>query len=180
MPIINGFDFRKIVLRDKRWRTIPFVFFTSVNDPEHMQTGLDMQVVDYIHTRTMKKIDDIQKGKIHIFPNWMIEIAAGVEIDLFWNAASFQEMEPETVKSYLGYVQHAKNIYLMQAMYGQSQAVQPGLGGVLQKTQLPHYFDYLPDHRIIDLTHTAMAIPQAPETYPYSDTFWRRVAPANN
>ena len=52
MPIINGFDFRKIVLRDKRWRTIPFVFFTSVNDREHMQTGLDMQVVDYIHKDT--------------------------------------------------------------------------------------------------------------------------------
>ncbi len=52
MPIINGFEFRKIVLRDKRWRTIPFVFFTSVTDPEHMQKGLDMQVVDYIHKDT--------------------------------------------------------------------------------------------------------------------------------
>ena len=49
MPIINGFEFRKIVLRDKRWRTIPFVFFTSVTDPELMLLGLYMQVVDYIH-----------------------------------------------------------------------------------------------------------------------------------
>jgi phosphoserine phosphatase RsbU/P len=48
MPIINGFEFRQIVLRDKRWKTIPFVFFTSVNDREHVQKGLDMQVVDYI------------------------------------------------------------------------------------------------------------------------------------
>lgn len=52
MPIINGFEFREIILRDKRWRTIPFVFFTSVADPEHMQKGLDMQVVDYIHKDT--------------------------------------------------------------------------------------------------------------------------------
>jgi sigma-B regulation protein RsbU (phosphoserine phosphatase) len=52
MPIINGFEFRQIVLRDKRWRTIPFVFFTSVNDREHMQKGLDMQVVDYINKDT--------------------------------------------------------------------------------------------------------------------------------
>lgn len=52
MPIINGFEFREIILRDKRWRTIPFVFFTSVGDPEHMQKGLDMQVVDYIHKDT--------------------------------------------------------------------------------------------------------------------------------
>jgi sigma-B regulation protein RsbU (phosphoserine phosphatase) len=52
MPIINGFEFREIILRDKRWRSIPFVFFTSVADPEHMQKGLDMQVVDYIHKDT--------------------------------------------------------------------------------------------------------------------------------
>ncbi len=52
MPIIDGFEFRKIILRDKRWRAIPFVFFTSVSDPEHMQQGLDMQVVDYIHKDT--------------------------------------------------------------------------------------------------------------------------------
>ncbi|MBC8054041.1 MAG: SpoIIE family protein phosphatase [Sphingobacteriaceae bacterium] len=52
MPIINGFEFREIVLRDKRWRTIPFVFFTSVTDLEHMQKGLDMEVVDYINKDT--------------------------------------------------------------------------------------------------------------------------------
>ena len=52
MPIINGFEFREIVLRDKRWRSIPFVFFTSVADPEHIQKGLDMQVVDYINKDT--------------------------------------------------------------------------------------------------------------------------------
>lgn len=48
MPIINGFEFRKIVMKDKRWRNIPFVFFTSISDPAHIQQGLDMQVVDYI------------------------------------------------------------------------------------------------------------------------------------
>ncbi|MBC7914394.1 MAG: fused response regulator/phosphatase [Pyrinomonadaceae bacterium] len=52
MPIINGFEFRKIVMKDKRWRNIPFVFFTSVSDPEHIQQGLDMQVVDYIAKET--------------------------------------------------------------------------------------------------------------------------------
>lgn len=52
MPILNGFEFRKIVMKDKRWRSIPFVFFTSVSDPEHIQQGLDMQVVDYIPKET--------------------------------------------------------------------------------------------------------------------------------
>jgi len=52
MPIIDGFEFRKMVLKDKRWKNIPFVFFTSITDPEHMQEGLDMQVVDYIHKDT--------------------------------------------------------------------------------------------------------------------------------
>lgn len=52
MPILNGFEFRKIVMKDKRWRSIPFVFFTSVSDPVHIQQGLDMQVVDYIAKET--------------------------------------------------------------------------------------------------------------------------------
>lgn len=64
MPVIDGFEFRKMILNDKRWRNIPFVFFTSISDPEHMQEGLDLQVVDYIHKDTpipmvVSKIDNI-------------------------------------------------------------------------------------------------------------------------
>ena len=52
MPDIDGFDFRKMVLSDKRWKDIPFVFFTSFADQELMQKGLNMKAIDYIDKNT--------------------------------------------------------------------------------------------------------------------------------
>lgn len=142
---------------------------------QYLKSVFPGEVVDYSRTREITRAAEIEKGKIHLFPNWKIGIAAEIDIDLFWNAASFQEMEPETVKHYLQYVSHAANVYLMQVMYGQSQAPRPGDAGVLQKTQLPHYFEYLHNHQIIDLTTAALAIPLPYVDFRYSDTFWQRV-----
>lgn len=48
MPGINGFEFREQVMKDPRWRNIPFVFLTSFTDNELILQGLDMQAADYI------------------------------------------------------------------------------------------------------------------------------------
>ncbi len=52
MPKMDGFEFRKLVLMDKRWKNIPFVFFTSFGGQELMQQGLNMQAIDYIDKNT--------------------------------------------------------------------------------------------------------------------------------
>lgn len=52
MPEIDGFEFRKVLLRDKRYKNIPFVFYTSFADESTMQKGLEMQAVDYIDKNT--------------------------------------------------------------------------------------------------------------------------------
>lgn len=52
MPEIDGFEFRKVLLRDKRYKNIPFVFYTSFADEDTMQKGLEMQAVDYIDKNT--------------------------------------------------------------------------------------------------------------------------------
>lgn len=52
MPEIDGFEFRKVLLRDKRYKNIPFVFYTSFADESTMQQGLEMQAVDYIDKST--------------------------------------------------------------------------------------------------------------------------------
>jgi phosphoserine phosphatase RsbU/P len=52
MPDIDGFEFRSIVLKDKRLKNIPFVFLTSYTDRDMIQRGLDMLAVDYIDKET--------------------------------------------------------------------------------------------------------------------------------
>ncbi|WP_245681261.1 fused response regulator/phosphatase [Arcticibacter eurypsychrophilus] len=52
MPEMNGFEFRKVILTDNKFKNIPFVFFTSFADEDLMQKGLDMQAIDYIDKNT--------------------------------------------------------------------------------------------------------------------------------
>lgn len=52
MPEMDGFEFRKLVLMDKKWKDIPFVFFTSFAGQDLMQQGLDMEAIDYIDKTT--------------------------------------------------------------------------------------------------------------------------------
>jgi len=42
------------------------------------------------------------RGKILMLPSWKLPEWSRVKIDLFWNSASFQEMEPNVVRNYLG------------------------------------------------------------------------------
>lgn len=44
------------------------------------------------------------KGKIIIQPSWRMPDWANTKIDVFWNSASFQEMEPDVVENYIGLV----------------------------------------------------------------------------
>jgi putative sugar O-methyltransferase len=46
-------------------------------------------------------LPDAVRGKIVMLPNWRLPDWSRVGIELFWNSASFQEMEPEVVANYL-------------------------------------------------------------------------------
>lgn len=98
-------------------------------------------VVSYRKTRNMKKIEGNEKGKIYIFGNWKIEELTNFNYDLFWNSASFQEMEPEVVLNYLKFVnsQTKNSIFLFEIMSGSFKASKKGEQGVLQQTTLEHY-----------------------------------------
>lgn len=76
-------------------------------------------VVSSDQTITWSNLDKVEKGKVHFFGNWQMPMVKGFDHDLFWNAASFGEMEPDVVKNYLSYVKDtAKHVYLMQARNG--------------------------------------------------------------
>ncbi|MEO3406869.1 fused response regulator/phosphatase [Mucilaginibacter sp. CAU 1740] len=48
MPDIDGFAFRQSLMAIPEYRNIPFMFLTSIADHDHMQRGMNMEVIDYI------------------------------------------------------------------------------------------------------------------------------------
>lgn len=70
-------------------------------------------------TSHWKDLSGIEKGRVHFFGNWQMPLLEDFAFDVFWNAASFGEMEPDVVKHYLSYVEgRAKWVYLLQARHG--------------------------------------------------------------
>ncbi|RKD14324.1 response regulator receiver protein [Pelobium manganitolerans] len=52
MPTIDGFDFRKRLLEDKKFKNIPFLFHTSHNKEMLIDKGLALKAIDYIDKNT--------------------------------------------------------------------------------------------------------------------------------
>lgn len=71
---------------------------------------------------------NLEKGKIHMFGNWQFPLLKNFKFDIFWNAASFGEMEPNIVANYLEYVKgNASWVYLMQARNGKESSQESGV-----------------------------------------------------
>lgn len=90
------------------------------------------------------------RGKIVLQPTWRMPVwSASTKIDVFWNSASFQEMEPDVVLNYLAIVKHMvpEFIYIdamLGGNYHPGKATKGGLGTrapILEK----YYFDALID-----------------------------------
>lgn len=76
-------------------------------------------LVSIEETMHWKDLSKLQKGKIHFMGNWQFPVLKDFKFDLFWNAASFGEMEPAVVKNYLNYIsQNADWVYLLQIRKG--------------------------------------------------------------
>lgn len=70
-------------------------------------------------TLKWKDLSGIKRGGIHFFGNWQVPLLRDFQFDVFWNAASFGEMEPDIVEHYLNYIKGgARWIYLLQARHG--------------------------------------------------------------
>ena len=70
-------------------------------------------------TLKWKDLSGIKKGAVHFLGSWQVPLLQKFQFDIFWNAASFGEMEPDIVENYLKYIKgNAKWIYLLQARHG--------------------------------------------------------------
>ena len=72
--------------------------------------------------------------------------------NIFWNAASSQEMEPHLVGNYLTFVnRHTRdNVYLHEAMDGMTKRLEPGEHGVLTPTTFEHYKTGVAEFELLD------------------------------
>ncbi|WP_210515941.1 putative sugar O-methyltransferase [Hymenobacter terricola] len=76
----------------------------------------------------LSDLSKLEKGKIHLFGNWQFPLLKDFKFDIFWNAASFGEMEPDIVANYLSYVkENCSWIYLMQARNGKESSPEAGV-----------------------------------------------------
>jgi putative sugar O-methyltransferase len=145
----------------------------------YLSTVFPGDVVSFEQTRTWTEPPDPVPGRIFMFGSWKFPILERAKVDLFWNAASFQEMEPDVVANYLRYVnQSAAAVFLHEFMEGKEIAVRKGRSGVLQQTTLEHYRRGLSNFELADLAPS-----RNPAGHPlplHSDSFWRRRPMAEN
>jgi len=120
------------------------------------------KVVGLEQTRSLTEPLQGEPGQIYIFNSWQIPLVRNQRIDLFWNAASFNEMEPHLVDNYLSFISpQAENLYLMSIMKG-------------SRVGISDYRRFLPGHRCYALASLLLADGQLSSRY--SNSLWRRPA----
>ena len=122
----------------------------------------------------MSKLPKPEAGKIYILNTWQIA-KLNLEYDLFWNADSFHEIEPNTVLEYLKIInkQTKKYGFLHEVMKGDKIATKKGEFGVLQKTTLEHYQKGLADFTVENISK-AFQVPRLLLWTSYKYSFWKK------
>lgn len=96
------------------------------------------------------------KGKIVILPALIMPEWSFIKIDLFWNCASFQEMEPDVVSNYLSIVKKMspQYIYISALPKGNYWGKwKPGQGGTREPVLSKYYFDFLKDNYALKIEY---------------------------
>lgn len=96
---------------------------------EYLKNALgENSIVSANVTLQFTDLSSIEKGKVYMLGNWQFPLLKDFQFDVFWNAASFGEMEPHVVKNYLSYILDKPEwIYLLQARKGKESAANSGV-----------------------------------------------------
>jgi putative sugar O-methyltransferase len=98
------------------------------------------------------------KGKIVILPTWLMPVWTDVKVDVFWNSASFQEMEPNVVQNYLELVKkmNPEFIYINALPQGNYWGEwKEGMGGTKAPVLDAYYLNSLQEqYRIVATYYT--------------------------
>lgn len=139
---------------------------------QYLSSVFPERVAPYSQCRDMHDLEKLEPGRIYHFGNWRMPLLRTRAVNLFWNAASFAEMEPSIVAAYLADVRTSTDsVYLMQRMKGKRPKGQKG-HGVIESTTLEHYREGLQDFVLEDLSPVRM--PDASTMHHYDESFWQR------
>lgn len=138
----------------------------------YLSKALPNQKVIFSSTgRTLTSLDEIEKGTINMFGNWQIPMLSKFSFDVFWNAASFGEMEPHIVKNYLSFVTQVKKIFLLQARNGKES----GIGNVQTPITFDDYNRMLSSFTLIEENDAYEAHRRMSQSGGYFQAVWHKV-----
>ena len=108
-----------------------------------------------------------EPGVINVLPAWDFAELEVSRNSLFWNAASFQEMEPDVVSNYLATVRKSGvgSVYLMEIMAGVQS-------GVERPTTSKVYEEALEGYKMLGIGPSLLCDGRSESGY--SDAFWAR------
>lgn len=109
------------------------------------------RIIDYSITRLMDRIAIPEKGTSMVICPWQLPKVEGA-VDLFVNYISFQEMEPDIVKSYLHQVDRLKARYVLlrNIREGKAKKSQNVIYGVTNPIIGSDYDRFLGNYRLIE------------------------------
>lgn len=123
-------------------------------------------------TLSWKDLSRLEKGRVYCFGNWQIPMVSALDFDVFWNAASFGEMEPGVVQRYLSYITGLTRwVYLLQARQGKETA---GKIHVESKTTFEDYDRFLPGYDLVAEHDSYDAHRRVTHTGGYFEAVWKR------
>lgn len=123
-------------------------------------------------TLRWQDLSGLKKGGVHFLGNWQVPLLRGFRHDVFWNAASFGEMEPAVVANYLSYIKgSAAWIYLLQARHGKETA---GATHVEKPIALDDYRQLLSGYALQEEQDAWRAQKRLSESGGYFESMWSR------
>lgn len=127
------------------------------------------QIVSSKECMNWNDLSKLEKGKVHFFGNWQSDLVNNFNYDLFWNAASFGEMEMHVVKHYLSvFTPGAKAVYLLQATNGKEK------GRVKDPIAFSMYQDWMPGFEQEGIETVYQIHKPMTASGGYSQAFWRK------
>ena len=121
----------------------------------YLRAVFGSRVIPYRNAVSLMPGSEQAKGKIILLPTWKMPEWSSFKIDVFWNSASFQEMEPDVVLNYLRLVNQMRPdwIYINALPEGNYWGEwKQGRGGTKAPVGEKYYFESLKD--VYDLAHS--------------------------
>jgi hypothetical protein len=143
---------------------------------QYLSACFSGQVLDYESSIHEEKLDAalLEKYRVTCLAPWQLPRLRDITFDVFWNSASFQEMEPDVVDNYAKYIQTLVSdwIYLMNKPAG-TRLASNSKHGVRKTTLFEHYIRFFSDFELVD-RRPAKVIPRVQAGEVYDQMIFRR------